>query len=218
MTRVITLTDSALAGGNAMSVLAGRLASTMGTGQGAGHAIVILGSSAGEQAVVQQRSAALCTTGDILCRSNLMTLPARENAQKLVGLLGLVGVDAALLDPAVYAPITRGHALEAEPRLLHGRRYEEAASRTRVLVLAGGVGRTPEGAITSLGTGGAELSGLFIAQRLGLRATLVVSPREIEAGYEVPRRAALFARNHAMAYTVGSEIVSREGAGVAISA
>lgn len=217
-TSVITLTDSALAGGNAMCVLAGRIASTMGTGERTGHAIVVVGSSPGEQAVVQRQSAALCATGDLLCRANLLTLPAKENAQRLVGLLGLVGVDALLLDPSVYAPITRAHALEAEPRLLHARRFEEAASGSRVLVLAGGVGRTPDGAMTSLGSGGADLSGLFIAQRLGLPARLVVSDRDAEAGYEVPKRASLFARKHGLAYSIGNGVGAAERVGVPIPA
>jgi len=217
-TSVITLTDSALAGGNAMCVLAGRIASTMGTGPRAGHAIVVVGSTPGEQAVVQRQSAALCATGDLLCRSNLLTLPAKENAQRLIGLLGLVGVEAMLLDPSGYAPITRGHALEAEPRLLHARRFEEAAARSRVLVIAGGIGRTPDGAMTSLGTGSADLSGLFIAQRLGLPARLVVSDRDADAGYVLPKRASLFARKHGLAYAVGSGVGVAEDAGVPISA
>jgi hypothetical protein len=207
-TSLITLTDSALEAGNALCVLAGKIAARRETGAGMGTTIVVVGSSPSEQQAMERRSNALCATGDLFCRSNLVTLPARENAQRLVGLLNLVGEEAMLLDPALHAPITRGHALEAEPRLLHAKRYEQAAGRTRVLVIAGGVGRTPEGETTSLGTGGAELSGLFIAQRLGLPVRLVVSPREIRKGYALPRRADLFARKHGVSFSVRSDLAS----------
>ena len=199
-TSLITLTDAALEGGNALSAMAGAV--TASTATDAGTMIVVIGSSPHAQQVMEQRSNALCATGDLLCRSNLVTLPARENAQRFAGLLGMLGVDALLLDPVLFAPITRGHALEAEPRLLHAKRYEQAALRHRVLVIAGGVGRTPEGDTTSLGTGGAELSGLFIAQRLGLPVSLVVSSREIDTGYALPKRAELFARKHGVSYAL----------------
>jgi hypothetical protein len=74
-----------------------------------------------------------------------------------------------------------------------------------VLVIAGGVGRTPEGETTSLGTGGAELSGLFIAQRLGIPRSGLGrgrSTRQIDAGFELPRRAELFARKHGVGFRV----------------
>ena len=203
-TSLITLTDSALEGGNALSAMAGAIAASTATG--AGTMIVVVGASPREQRAMEHRSNAMCATGDLLCRSNLVTLPSRENAQRLVGLLGMLGVDAGLLDPVLFAPITRGHALEAEPRLLHGKRFEQAAMRHRVLVIAGGVGRTPEGDTTSLGTGGAELSGLFIAQRLGLPVSLTVSQREIDGGYALPKRAELFARKHGVSYGLSAGV------------
>ena len=217
-TSLITLTDSALEGGSTLGTLAGQLASmpTAGTRGcrgmpgGLGTMIVVVGSSPHDLRAMEQRSAALCATGDLYCRSNLLTLPARENAQKLVSLLRMLDTPAVLLDPVLYAPITRGHALEAEPRLLHAKRFEQAALRGGVLVLAGGVGRTPEGETTSLGTGGAELSGLFIAQRLGLPVDLIVPEREANTvtrdTFTLPKRASLFARKHGVAFGVRPSI------------
>lgn len=201
-TAVITLTDASLDGGNALCAHAGQIAGMTTMGSAVGTKIIVVGSSASEQQTMERRSAALCSTGDLLCRANLVTLPAIENAQRLVGLLQMMGADATLLDPVAYAPITRGHALEAEPRLLHARRFEDASRRGGVLVIAGGVGRTPEGETTSLGTGGAELSGLFIAQRLGLPVRLIVSDKDAASGYAMPKRAALFARKHGLHYGV----------------
>ena len=96
-TSLITLTDAALEGGNALSAMAGAVAASTATD--AGTMIVVIGSSPHAQQVMEQRSNALCATGDLLCRSNLVTLPARENAQRFAGLLGMLGVDALLLDP-----------------------------------------------------------------------------------------------------------------------
>lgn len=211
---LITLTESALEPGNALCVLAGQIAATMGSGR----AIVVVGSSPGEQRVMERQSAALCATGDLFCRSNLLTLPAKENAQRLTSLLKMIGVDAALLDPSTHAPITRGHALEAEPRLLHAKRYEQSAMDARVLVIAGGVGRSADGEATSLGTGGADLSGLFIAQRLGLPISLIVSDRNADAGYVLPKRASIFARKHAVAFDVASDVRSTELVEVSVPA
>ncbi len=224
-TSLITLTDSALEGGSALSALAGQLASMPTTGRGIACAmsstIVVVGSSPHEQKTMAQRSAALCATGDLFCRSNLLTLPARENAQKLVALLRMLDTNATLLDPVQYAPITRGHALEAEPRLLHAKRFEQAALRGGVLVLAGGVGRTPEGETTSLGTGGAELSGLFVGQRLGIPVVLIVGQRAFENGgdgFELPRRASLFARKHSVGYRVRGSLAVKPAKGEAVPA
>ena len=205
-TALITITDSALEGGSALCALAGQIAAMPKSATGMGATIVVVGSSSGEQRLMARRSAAMCATGDLFSRSNLLTLPARENAQRLVALLGMMDTNATLLDPMLYAPITRGHALEAEPRLLHARRFEQAAMRGGVLVIAGGVGRTPEGEATSLGTGGAALSGLFIAQRLGLPIDLIVSARDATEAFSLPKRAGLFARKHGVAFGVNSAI------------
>ena len=211
---MIILTDSSFDAGGTLCAHATRIADAFGTGRG----IVVVGASTDDRAAVSRQSAAMCATGDVLCRARLMTVPAKENAQRLVGLLGALGLDSELLDPATYAPITRGNALEAEPRLLHARRFEDSASRARVLVIAGGVGRTPEGDCTSLGTGGADLSGLFIAQRLGLGSRLVVSPEDAASGYELPKRAMLFARRHGVRYSIGAEVLPVGLSGLAVSA
>lgn len=217
-TSLVTLTDSALESGNALCVLAGKIAAwRSGLGM-RGSLIVIVGSSSSEQRAVEKQSAALCATGDLFCRSNLITLPARENAQRLVSLLGLMGVDAELLDPILYAPITRGHALEAEPRLLHAKRFEQASERGRVLVLAGGVGRTADGETTSFGSGGAELSGLFLSQRLGLPLSLIVGDRAEQNGYDLPKRASLFARKHGVEHTITTDAGEPCGVGEPVPA
>ena len=117
-TSLITLTDSALEGGSALSAIAGQLASmpTTGTGRGISCAmsstIVVVGSSPQEQKTMEQRSAALCATGDLFCRSNLVTLPARENAQKLVSLL-------RLLDPLPSSGATQHASVQALTQPYH---------------------------------------------------------------------------------------------------
>lgn len=195
-TTVITLTESALTGGAPMHALAER-ARTLSASK---RMILVVPAMTHEQTAIECRVARSNPALDVEGRAALITLAARENAQRFAGLLRSLGVDARLLDPLLFAPITRGNALEAEPRLLHARRYESAIRDAKVLVIAGGVGRSPDGRLTSLGTGGAALSGLFIAQRLGLEARLIVGAGEFGAiePYELPRRASLFARRHGM--------------------
>lgn len=195
-TTVITLTESALSGGAPMQALAERARMLSGSQR----MILVVPATPLEQAAIECRVARSSPALDVEGRAALITLAARENSQRFAGLLRSLGVDARLLDPLQFAPITRGNALEAEPRLLHARRYESAVRDARVLVIAGGVGRSPEGRLTSLGTGGAALSGLFIAQRLGLEARLIVGTGEFGGPeeFEMPRRASLFARRHGM--------------------
>ncbi len=194
-TDVLTITESALSPGAPLGALAGRIADVAESR----NLIVVVAAGGGEQAAMERRAARLGLSGDAFTRANLVTLPARENAQRLSGLLTMIGVDSSLLDPGLFTPITRGSPLEAEPRLLHARRYEQAVREARVLVLAGGVGRTPEGHPTSLGSGGATLSGLFVAQRLGLPVGLVVGGHGA-GGFTPPKRALLFARRHGVDY------------------
>jgi hypothetical protein len=191
---LVTITESALANGETLAPLAGQvLAASETRGM-----IVVVSATHAEQCAMERRAAQAGPGTDAEQRAAIVTLAACESAQRFAGLLGLLGVDARLLDPLLFAPITRGSPLEAEPRLLHARRFEQASHEARVLVIAGGVGRSPEGRLTSLGSGGAVLSGLFIAQRLGLPSRIVVgeaafAPFESEP---LPRRAALFARKH----------------------
>lgn len=199
-TEVLTITESALSRGAPLAALAGQITHAADT-----RPLIVLVAAAGaEQAAMDRRAAGLGVSADAYTRANLVTLPARENAQRLAGLLTMLGVESALLDPALFAPITRSSPLEAEPRLLHAKRYEQAARDARVLVLAGGVGRTPDGHLTSLGSGGATLSGLFVAQRLGLPARLVIG--EHDPGFSPPKRALLFARRHGLSYAVSTGV------------
>jgi hypothetical protein len=195
-TTVVTLTESALSGGAPMHALAERALMLCGSER----MILVVPATPREQAAIESRVARTSPALDVEGRAALITLAARENSQRFAGLFRSLGVDARLLDPLRFAPITRGNALEAEPRLLHARRYESAVRDARVLVIAGGVGRSPEGRLTSLGTGGASLSGLFIAQRLGLEGRLIVGVGEYGASeaFELPRRASLFARRHGL--------------------
>ncbi len=195
-TEVLTITESALEPGVPLGALAGRIAGVAESR----NLIVIVSASRGEQAAMDRRAAGLGLSGDAFTRANLVTLPARENAQRLSGLLTMIGVESSLLEPAVFTPITRGSPLESEPRLLHAKRYEQAVREARVLVLAGGVGRTPDGHLTSLGSGGATLSGLFVAQRLGLPLTLVIGGNSGAGEDTLPKRALLFARRHGVEY------------------
>jgi aspartokinase len=201
---LLAITESSLRSTSALCSLAGQ---TM-TACESRPVIVIVAASPDEQKIMERRAAELGSTGDAEARANLLTLAARENAQRFTGLLRMMGVEARLADPLALAPITRGSPLEAEPRVLHARRWEDAAHAARAVVLAGGVGRSTDGRITSLGTGGAALSGLFVAQRLGLPARLIVaaSDEEPTETFELPRRAALFARRHALTYEASTRI------------
>ncbi|USN98893.1 MAG: hypothetical protein H6810_12180 [Phycisphaeraceae bacterium] len=201
-TELLTITESALTHASALCTLAGQ---TVAACQ-ARPMIVIVGASAAGQSAMDRRVAGLGASSDVERRANLITLPARENAQRFSGLLAMLGVDVRLLDPALFAPITRGNALEAEPRLLHAKRYEQAIQSARVLVLAGGTGRTPDGHITSLGTGGPILTGLFVAQRLGVPVRLITDERGLGDAGVLPKRAALFARRHGLSFGVSTRI------------
>jgi hypothetical protein len=117
-TSLITLTDSALEGGNALSAIAGQIASMPITGTGAGCAMSSTSSSSGRRRTSRKRWSsdrtrcaprAICSAG-----RTCVTLPARENAQKLVGLLGCSARRDAARPGAVRADHA-GHALEAEP-------------------------------------------------------------------------------------------------------
>lgn len=198
---ILSITDNALAGRSALCSLAGQILSASAERK----MIVVTAASPAEQDAMDRQANRLGVAADVEQRANLSTLAPRESAQRLVGLLTMLGVDAKLLDPFLFAPITRGSPLEAEPRILHARRFDQASREARVLVIAGGVGRSPEGRLTSLGTGGSALSGLFIAQRLGLPASLVVGEADL-AGFEPPKRATLFARRHVLGYRVVTRI------------
>lgn len=198
---ILTITDNALAGRSALCSLAGQVLSASADRQ----MIIVTAASPAEQDAMDRQSNRLGVAADVEQRANLSTLAPRESAQRFVGLLTMLGVEAKLLDPFLFAPITRGSPLEAEPRLLHARRFDQASREARVLVIAGGVGRTPEGRLTSLGTGGAVLSGLFIAQRLGLGASLVVGEAAL-AEFDLSKRATLFARRHGLGYRVVTRI------------
>lgn len=213
-TELLTITESTLANGAALCTLAGQVA-------GASHpAIVVVAASPVEKSAMERRAAGLGAAGDVFQRANLVTLPAREHAQRFAGLLTMLGTDVRLLEPAEFSPITRGNALEAEPRLLHAKRYEQASGEARVLVLAGGVGRTRDGHLTSLGTGGATLSGLFVAQRLGIPVRLVVDDQSAASWSPValPKRSSLFARKHGLSYGVVSRVDAAEAQPEAVSA
>lgn len=166
--------------------------------------VVVVGASMQDHRAMRARAVGLGPASDVLRRANLLTLAARENAQRFAGLVSMLGTPAALLDVSTHAPITRGNPLEAEPRLLNAKRFESATDGARVLVLAGGVGRTPLGELTSLGSGGATMSGLFIAQRLGLPARIVVGAAP--AGEELPKRSRLFARRHGVSFAFAASI------------
>lgn len=193
-TVLYTISSTALEDSASMCTLAGQVATAADT-----HClVVVVGASEREHRAMHSKAASLGPTSDVLNRANLLTLAARENAQRLAGLVSMMGAESALLDVSAHAPITRGNPLEAEPRLLNAKRFEAASEGADVLVIAGGVGRTPQGELTSLGSGGATLSGLFIAQRLGLPARIVVGPRHAETG--LPKRSRLFARRHGLAH------------------
>jgi len=199
-----SVTTTALSKSSGLCALAGQIA----TVSASRRVIAVVDATMREQRTMQGRVAGMGPTSDVYSRANLLTLAARENAQRFSGLLTMLGVENALLDPLTHAPITRGNPLEAEPRLLHAKRFETASIDADVLVIAGGVGRTPDGHLTSLGTGGATLSGLFIAQRLGLGAQLIVG----EAGLteDLPKRARLFARKHGVDFGLVADINDAE--------
>ncbi len=112
----------------------------------------------------------------------------------LVERLGAAGIGAVALAPEESAPLTRGGALDAEPRVIDANALALALDESRVVVLAGGVGRDFDGRLTSLGGDGGALSAVFIAERLALGVRV-----QVEAGEStLPRKAALFARRCAL--------------------
>lgn len=198
-----TISRSALSSGSSLCALAGQVV----TASSSRCVITVVGASMQDQTAMEKRASELGPTADVYSRAGLVTLAARENAQRFAGLVAMLGAEVELLDPMLHAPITRGNPLEAEPRLLNAKRFEASSLAARVLVLAGGVGRSADGHLTSLGTGGATLSGLFIAQRLGVPARVVVGG----SGAGLPRRADLFARRHGLDFDVVSAVGDLEG-------
>ncbi len=110
----------------------------------------------------------------------------------LAGDLRDAGVAAVALDAGKLAPVTRGGALDAEPRLIDASALSRALRASPVVVLPGGVGRDFDGRLTSLGDGGGALTAVFIGERLALPTRV-----QLESGEStLPRKAGLFARRY----------------------
>lgn len=156
-----------------------------------GHrVIVVVSASPANRLAGVQRSNRLPASADAFEIARAMIEPELRAGALLTDQLVASGVDASELEPEVYAPLTRGGALDAEPRVVDASALSAALRESPVIVLAGGVGRDFDGRLTSLGADGGSLSSVFVAERLALPVLVQVEPGE----RTLPRKAALFAR------------------------
>lgn len=180
----------------------------------AGRRVVVVASA--EQSALESaaaRVARLHAMSDEAERAALLSVPEIEAAGRLSIELARLGIAASVADPHAVGPITRGAALDAEPRRLNVPELARALHRTPVVILPGAMGRDEAGTLTHLGWDGAELLAAFVADRLALRlrvvraAGLPASPMvELDHAVElswgsgrlVSRKTALYARKRGL--------------------
>lgn len=109
----------------------------------------------------------LPATADASERAAAVVLGAADAAGTFAAVLGEAGIEAAEAGEALW-PVTRGHALDAEPRRVSASGFRAALAEGKVLVVPGGVGHDEDGHVTSLGAGTGSLTALFLGERLGL--------------------------------------------------
>jgi len=169
-----------------------------------GHRVIVI-ACAGEarRTAGVNKANRLPASADAFEIARTMLEPDLRAGEALAQALLDSGIDAALLAPEERAPLTRGGALDAEPRVLDASAFSAALGESPVVILAGGVGRDFDGQLTSLGADGGALSAVFVADRLALPLRI-----QLEAGESaLPRKAALFARKHSQ----GAALVSPNG-------
>jgi len=145
-----------------------------------------------------------------------------------------------LLDPARIGFTVRGSWLDSEPVDVDLAAIHKAFGRAPVIVVPGFFGRRPDGATALLGRGGADLTALFLAERLSARECRLIKdvdglfshdPRsgvfelhrygaaswdELESvgGGLVQPKAIAFAREHEVPFTISAPL-SQHGTTVA---
>jgi homoserine dehydrogenase len=131
--------------------------------------VAVVGSTGARAARDWDASNRLGPTAEPADRARPVVAGVVESAERFAGVLDEIGLSVRVADQAHW-PVTRGHALDAEPRLLSAAAYSEALRDHDVLVVPGGVGVDEESlASTSLGADTAPLSALFLGDRLALR-------------------------------------------------
>jgi hypothetical protein len=113
-----------------------------------------------------------------------------EASERLVSILQEGGLRATRLAPEEHGPLTRGGALDAEPRVIDASVINASLEESEIVVFTGGVGRDFDGRLTSMGAEGGALSAVFLGDRLALPVRVRLAPGEDA----LPRKAALFAR------------------------
>lgn len=143
----------------------------------------------------------LPATADAGERARVMISGAAEAASAFSEVLAGAGIPAHEAEPALW-PVTRGHALDAEPRHVSADAYSTALTDHAVLVVPGGVGIDGDRRPTSLGANTAPLTALFLGDRLALPVERPDTPdtgdREAESDLGA-RKAARFAERHGIA-------------------
>ena len=134
--------------------------------------IAVVGATPNRERAALAEAIALGATADGVSRAQRINRAAIETASELNDALFASGVASEIATPEVFGPLTRGGALEAEPRRVSGRAFADAIDRSSVLVVPGGAARGPDGEPASLGSGGASLHAVFLAEALALPVRL----------------------------------------------
>lgn len=137
-------------------------------------AIVVVSAPLARRVRDAQTSNHLGPSADLHARAMVLSSGAVEAAERLASDLSNAGIVAGEPDPRGVVPVTRGHALDAEPRRVSATRHEKLLNEADVLVVPGGMGVDDLRRPTWLGDGGSRLSAVFIAATFAL--PLLVTP------------------------------------------
>lgn len=131
------------------------------------HVIAVVAPDAQHEARDASSAARLSASASPADRAAIVASGPIDAAGAFARVLAEAGIPAVEADTTLY-PRTRGHALDAEPRLVSAGAYTRALAGSTVVVVPGGVGLDEEGSVTSLGAGTATLTAVFLADRLAL--------------------------------------------------
>ncbi len=161
--------------------------------------ILVAGAHADDRRAGVARANRMSPTADTREIAAALVQPELDACEIIGDALREAGLVVEVETGESFAPLSRGGPLDAEPRLVDARAYSQALGSSEVLVVTAGLGRDFDGRLTSLGDEGACPTALFIAHRLAL-PVLIVGGRG--GRWSPPRRAALFARRHGLAFDV----------------
>lgn len=128
------------------------------------------------------QSRALAQSPDPHATAALLATGELHSAALLTIALTSAGIPAQTLDHAAIALRTQGAPTDSTPISLDADRIHRALDEGSVVVLPGFIGRDESNRTTTLGRGGSDLSGLFIAHHLG--ATRVRLVKDVDALYD----------------------------------